>query len=50
LSVDAAPGPRSFRIRLVGADGDIACSPDQDVLNAAIRDVTTSGTPELVPS
>jgi ferredoxin len=37
LSVDAALGPRSFRIRLVGADGDIACAPDQDVLNAAIR-------------
>jgi ferredoxin len=37
LSVDAVPGPRSYRIRLSGADRDIVCAPDQDVLNAAIR-------------
>lgn len=37
MNVDSLSAARSFRIRLVGADCDIACAPDQDVLNAAIR-------------
>jgi ferredoxin len=37
LNVDSNPAPRSARIRLVGADREIACPPDKDVLHAMIR-------------
>jgi ferredoxin len=37
LDVDATPRPRSYRIRVAGADREIVCAADQDVLNAAIR-------------
>jgi ferredoxin len=37
LTVDTASGPRSFRIRVVGAEREIVCQLDQDILNAAIR-------------
>ena len=37
MSVDSTLAPRSYRIRVVGADREIVCAPDQDILNAAIR-------------
>ncbi len=37
LNVDQISAMRPFRIRLVGAERDIPCAPDHDVLNAAIR-------------
>ncbi|MGD0472406.1 MAG: 2Fe-2S iron-sulfur cluster-binding protein [Candidatus Velthaea sp.] len=37
MNVDSTPAPRSYRIRIMGADREINCAADQDILNAAVR-------------